>query len=216
MPKLDLKTQRVRREHILDAAELCFAAQGFHRTSMQDICREAGISPGALYLYFTSKEDLIAGICEREKSALAQALASVGEAPDFMAALSQLGQTYCLDQPPEKLRLHLEINAEAMRNPAVGHTVRAIDTFVLNSFERLLADAKAKGRINPATDLSTIAHIISVLGDGLYLRRALDPEFDGKACMTVIVSLISSLIGPVKDGTGGSGKLLRVDHEPVE
>jgi AcrR family transcriptional regulator len=216
MAKLDQASQRVRREHILDAAEHCFAAHGFHSTSIQDICREAAISPGALYLYFASKEDLIAGICEREKSELAQALASVGEAPDFMAALSRLGQTYCLDQPLEKLRLHLEINAEAMRNPAIGETVRAIDKFVLDSFERLLAEAKAKGRINPAVDLSTIAQIISVLGDGLYLRRALEPEFDGKACMTVIVSLISSLIGPVTDGTDGGGEPLRVDHEQAE
>ncbi len=216
MPKLDETTQRARREHILDAAEHCFAREGFHRTSMQDICREAGVSPGAFYLYFSSKEDLIAGICEREKTALAQALASVAEAPDFMAALSQLGQTYCLEEPREKLRLHLEINAEAMRNPAIGHNVRAIDDFVAKSFERLLSDAKAKGRINPSADEATIAQIISILGDGLYLRRALDPEFDGKACMPVILSLISSLIGPVAEGTENSDKALKTDPVQVE
>ena len=177
MPKLDQETQRARREHILDAAERCFTREGFHRTSMQDICREAGISPGALYLYFTSKEDLIAGICEREKTKLAKDLASVAEAPDFMAALAQLGETYCLGEPPEKLRLHLEINAEAMRNPAIGQTVCAIDKFVLESFERLLTDARAKGRIDPSVDLDTIAQVISILGDGLYLRRALHSDF---------------------------------------
>ena len=131
MPKLDEQTQRARREHILDAAERRFACEGFHRSSMQDICREASISPGALYLYFTSKEDLIAGICERERTHFAHALSSVAEAPDFMAALSQLAQAYCVDEPEEKLRLHLEINAEALRNPAIGKTVREIDAFVV-------------------------------------------------------------------------------------
>ena len=56
MPKLKPDTQRARREHILDAAEVCFARAGFHRTTMQDICKEALISPGALYVYFTSRK----------------------------------------------------------------------------------------------------------------------------------------------------------------
>lgn len=215
MPKLDHETQRARREHILDAAERCFTREGFHSTSMQDICREASISAGALYLYFTSKEDLIAGICERERTKLAQDLASVADSPDFIGALSRLGETYCLGEPQEKLRLHLEINAEAMRNETIGHTVRAIDAFVLNSFERLLTDAKAKGRINPSIDVGTIAQIVSLLGDGLYLRRALHPEFDGKACMPVILSLIGSLINPVEKSAAENEIVSKTDHEPV-
>ena len=62
MPKLKPDVQRARREHILDAAERCFARNGFHRSSIHDICKEAGVSPGALYVYFDSKEALIAGM----------------------------------------------------------------------------------------------------------------------------------------------------------
>lgn len=72
MPKLKPDTQRARREHILDAAGACFARQGFHRTTIQDICREAVLSPGALYIYFDSKEALIAGLCERDRNEFAQ------------------------------------------------------------------------------------------------------------------------------------------------
>ena len=43
VPKLKLAIQQARRDHILDAAERCFARAGFHRTTMQDICREAGV-----------------------------------------------------------------------------------------------------------------------------------------------------------------------------
>ena len=67
MPKLKPEVQHARREHILDAAEQCFARAGFHRTTMHDICKEAGVSPGALYVYFDSKEALIAGISERDR-----------------------------------------------------------------------------------------------------------------------------------------------------
>ena len=79
MPKLKPDTQRARREHILEAAELCFARAGFHRTTMQDICKEAAVSPGALYVYFDSKEALIAGICERERAEFAENFASLAD-----------------------------------------------------------------------------------------------------------------------------------------
>ena len=72
MPKLKPDTQRARRQHILDAAERCFGRDGFHRTTMHDICREAGVSPGALYVYFDSKEALIAGIAERDRAEFAE------------------------------------------------------------------------------------------------------------------------------------------------
>src|SRR5690606_36698159 len=44
MAKLSPETLRERSDHILDAAERCFARAGFHRTTMQDICREAEVS----------------------------------------------------------------------------------------------------------------------------------------------------------------------------
>ena len=198
MPKLDEITQRARREQILDAAQRCFARHGFHNTTMQVICREAGISPGALYLYFKSKEELIEGICEREKGQLVRDLASLAEEPDLIAALGRLGETYCLDEPIDKLRMQVEINAEALRNPAVGRMVGEFDHFIIESFERLLTDAQAQGRITPRADLRTIAQVMCMIGDGLFLRRALDPDFDGKSCMPVILSMISHLIRPAE------------------
>ena len=56
---------------------VCFARSGFHRTTMQDICKEALISPGALYVYFSSKEDLIAGITERDRAEFAERFAEL-------------------------------------------------------------------------------------------------------------------------------------------
>ncbi|MCZ7596177.1 MAG: TetR/AcrR family transcriptional regulator [Hyphomicrobium sp.] len=112
MPKLKPATQRARREHILDAAEICFARAGFHRTTMQDICKEAQVSPGALYVYFPSKEDLIAGLAERDRSDFAERFAEVSAAPDFMQALSKLGDHYFHDEPAHKRTMCLEIGLE--------------------------------------------------------------------------------------------------------
>jgi TetR/AcrR family transcriptional repressor of uid operon len=143
MPKLKPDTQRARREHILDAAERCFARAGFHRTTMHDICKEAGVSPGALYVYFSSKEELIAGIAERDRGKLAGELAELSKSPDLLAALGQLGEHYAVEEPEHKRVLCMEIAVESTRNEAVGEIFRSVDGFVLDSFEALFARAQA-------------------------------------------------------------------------
>src|SRR5262245_43516104 len=137
MPKLKPAIQRARRDHILDAAERCFARTGFHRTTIQDICRQAAVSPGALYVYFDSKEALIAGIAERDRAEFGERLAALADAPDFLQALKELGEHYFVHQPFYKSQLCLEIGLEAARNPRVGEIHRSVDEFIVASFERL-------------------------------------------------------------------------------
>jgi AcrR family transcriptional regulator len=62
MPKVTQQYLDTRREHILSAARRCFLRDGFHSTSMQDLFAEAGLSSGAVYRYFPSKEDMIIAI----------------------------------------------------------------------------------------------------------------------------------------------------------
>lgn len=45
-----------RRRHILRTAEACFARDGFDRATIADVCREAGVSTRAVYVYFPNKE----------------------------------------------------------------------------------------------------------------------------------------------------------------
>ena len=199
MPKLKSGTQKARREHILDASERCFSRSGFHRTTMQDICRDAAVSPGALYVHFASKEALIAGITERDRSKLAGQLAEVAKAPDLLAALSRLGEHYAVEEPRYKQQLVIEIGAESMRNGPVGEIFRSTDQFVLEQFEALFARAAAEGKIAPELDAKTLAQVVAVIGDGLFWRRAVDPAFDAKSMIPVITGLIGKLLNPVQD-----------------
>ncbi len=197
MPKLKPETQQARRERILDAAELCFARAGFHRCTMQDICREAGISPGALYVYFASKEDLIAGIVERDRAKLASELAELSSAPDLLDALAKLGEHYAVERPHYKSVLGIEIGGEATRNPAVGATFRSVDVFCRQSFEQVFARARHDGKITPEEDPKTLAEVVSLIGDGLFWRRAVDPDFDVHKMMPILVRIVSMLLNPV-------------------
>lgn len=201
MPKLKPATQRARREHILDAAEICFAHSGFHRTTMQDICREASISPGALYVYFASKEDLIAGLAERDRSDFAERFADVSAAPDFMQALSQLGNHYFAEEPAHKRTMCLEIGLESIRNPRVGEIYRSVDRFVEDSFEKLFAKLADEGRIAPDLDIPTLTKVFSMIGDGLFMRRALDPNFDPETIVPAVMGLIAKLLNVQHDAS---------------
>lgn len=198
MPKLKPETQQARRAAILDAAERCFARAGFHRSTMQDICKEAGISPGALYVYFASKEDLIAGIVERDRTKLASKLAELPDAPDLLSALAKLGEHYTVEEPQYKRVLCIEIGSEATRNPVVGDIFRSVDEFCRQNFAQVFAQARDAGKIAPNADPETLAQVVSLLGDGLFWRRAVDPNFDAQKILPILVGLVSTLLNPVE------------------
>src|SRR6476659_9938831 len=92
MRRANAQLQSDRRTEILDAAERCFARSGFHQASMQEICAEAGMSPGNLYRYFASKEALIAGISERNRADAVAGFARVDQAPNFFEGLAGLAR----------------------------------------------------------------------------------------------------------------------------
>jgi len=214
MPKLKPDTQRARREHILDAAEVCFARAGFHRTTMQDICKEALISPGALYIYFASKEDLIAGIAERDRAEFQERFAEVSAAPEFMKALSSLGQHYFSEEPAYKRTMCIEIGLESTRNPKVGEIYGSVDRFVSESFEKLFARLAAEGRIAPELDIPTVAKVFSLIGDGMFYRRAVDPQFDADKIVPAAMALVAKLLNPTEEAEAATAPDAAKAEEP--
>ena len=201
MPKLKPETQNARREHILDAAETCFAQAGFHRTTMQDICKLAGVSPGALYVYFDSKESLIEGLTERDRVEFAERFALVVEATDFLAALRDLGDFYMDPRRALKARLGIEIGLEATRNPRVGEIFKRFDDEVKDNFERLFARLKAEGRIAPAMDVPKLANAVIIIADGMFWRHAVRPDLDSAEALPLAFALIEGLLNPTATET---------------
>lgn len=65
MPKISEAKRDARRGEIIDAALRCFDRNGYHRTSMADIIAESGLSAGAIYSYFPSKDELVRQVSTR-------------------------------------------------------------------------------------------------------------------------------------------------------
>lgn len=78
MPRV-IKHPELRREELLDQAQALFLAHGYDRASLNDVIAAAGVSKGAFYHYFASKEALLEALAERFAR---QALAGVQDVLD--------------------------------------------------------------------------------------------------------------------------------------
>lgn len=197
MPKLKPETQVQRREHILDSARTCFANAGFHRTTMQDICKAASVSPGALYIYFDSKEALIAGLCERDREQFAERFREVAAASDVMAALNALAQHYFANDPPERHLFVIEMMLEAKRNPRIAAIVNPVEQYCNQAFTALFERLVTDGRVAPRVPIATLVDVLNVMGDGMFWRRAVRDGFDANDVLPAITKVMSELINPV-------------------
>ena len=187
--------QQDRRTHILDAAERCFARSGFHRTTMQDVAREAGMVPGNLYRYFPSKDAMIAGLAERDRLEIAADFASLSGAPDFLEAFKALGRKYFLEEPREKAIIALEIWAESTRNPQMAAMRAAIHEEVHSGICRVCFEAQCNGAVHPGIDIPAVARLITMLSDSLIKRRAIDPDFEAARDIESVINLIGAMLG---------------------
>ena len=179
---VELKSTRQvdRRPQILDAAERCFALNGFHKTTMQDIAREAGMVPGNLYRYFPSKNAIIAGLVERDRAEIAADFATLSNAENLMAAFEQLGRKHFIDQPRMKAVIALQIWSEAALDPEIAAHVSAVQSEVRNGIRNVLSRARDTGEIHQDVEVEALTHLIITLSDGMIRRRAMDVDFNSQ------------------------------------
>jgi AcrR family transcriptional regulator len=196
MPKLTDVQQDERRARILDAAERCFTRAGFHRTTMQDICKDAGVSPGAVYTWFDSKEALIGGITSRNRDEVLASFGPMAGADDFVAGLAATLEECILNRPREKSVLNLEIAAEATRNGVVADMMAKFDEAVNLSLKDIMERAIKTGQISPDLPVADLVASMNVIAEGMFWRRAVDPNFDAAAAGRVFVAMVSAVLRP--------------------
>jgi TetR/AcrR family transcriptional repressor of uid operon len=168
-----------RQTRILDAAERVFARAGFHAATMQDVAAEAGMSPGNLYRYFASKDAIIAGMAERDRTLIAADFAELDPGKgNVLDQLEALGRKHLIEEPREKAVICMQIWAEASRNPQMASMCAAIDGTVVGGLAFAIAGAKASGELPANLDDARFLQAIFMMADGFFCRRATDPSFD--------------------------------------
>jgi len=180
--------QGARREHILDAAEACFVRNGFHRTTMQDLAREAAMSPGNFYRYFESKEALILGWAERERGRGALLVKSLEREGDRRAAFLGVITQYFAAITREAAVLRLDIWSEATRNPAIAAMTERTEA----EAKAWIVDTIAALSTDPACDPAAVYAVLDPLMKGLVVGRALTPDFDTPAAVATLRAAIEA------------------------
>ncbi|MEU0513417.1 helix-turn-helix domain-containing protein [Amycolatopsis sp. NPDC006125] len=184
MPRITDARREVRRAQIVAAARRCFAREGFHQTSMPDIAQEAGVSVGAPYRYFASKEEIIlelagdafhllfepvARLVQGEKVATVADLvaASIGPAARD-TALDAAGQPVPVD---ELLRCAVQAWGELLVHEGLHR--RAVEGFenVRQSMAEVLRHGQAAGTVPTGLDPERGARVVLALLHGFVLQR---------------------------------------------
>jgi AcrR family transcriptional regulator len=197
MRRTNLQLQSDRRAEILGAAQRCFVRSGFHGASMQEICTEAGMSPGNLYRYFASKEALVAGIAERDRAEVAQQFAKVDLGHGFFAVLEGLAQHHFAEKPAEQVLLCTEVMAEARRNAEIARISAGFDADVKKWLVDLLRSGSEHGDIPGDVDFDGVVTMLMIIADGVWWRRALDPDFDPASVMPIFMDIARHMLrGP--------------------
>ncbi len=181
MPRITKEREASVRGRILDAGAAAFERDGFRRASMSGIAAAVGLSSGAIYTYFDSKEDLFlqafAALVRDEEQALAKALAAE---PDALAK-ARLAIDFFVDSAVAPV-------AGGMRGVGGGFLVHAwghadespqIRQQLLDrreQFTRLVVsiveEAVALGQLPRTTDAIGLAGAITSMLDGLLVQRA--------------------------------------------
>src|SRR5262249_31447842 len=161
MPKVTQEHVDARRRQILSAALTCFARDGFHRTTMQDIFREAELSPGAVYSYFRSKDELVRAIIGELMGFLAQTATLISERlPDgglrrpgeALAEVVERAQAIQLGTFQDRTRIFPHLAGEQQRDPELNAAVRAGLEHLRAGFETLARAAQERHELDPTLD----------------------------------------------------------------
>lgn len=166
--------QSTRRQDILDAAEICFGRNGFHRTTMQHIAREAGMTAGNFYHYFSSKEAIVIDLAAREYDRAIHSIASLQETGDQRAVILHVIREYFVILPPEQALLWLDIWAETVRNPVIAASQRGHHSETCAWF---VQGFRALSLISDA-DAEALYHLIDPMMKGILVNRATVPGYD--------------------------------------
>jgi AcrR family transcriptional regulator len=176
VPRVSAQHEQEVRERIVRAATRVFSERGFHRATMQDIVRASGLSVGAIYTYFKSKDELILAGCDlitdQEMTELARRIAPVDSFRERIAIAVgfvfdqieleswQLGST----------RLLALAWAEADTSPAIREMLLRRRREIHGVAVGLIQEGIARGEFPAWLEIDRTAAALGALIDGVVLQ----------------------------------------------
>jgi AcrR family transcriptional regulator len=177
MPRISAARELAVRTRIVEAALRVFARKGFHEATIADVVRESGLSVGAIYTHYRSKDDLFLATCDLTSGQGLGELASRlvrgrSAAEKFAIAtaffLDAMDGDYGVGNMASMLMLQWSrIDADPMVRTGL---IRRRDQFTMAG-EILMREAIATGELPAWTDAAALANAYLMFLDGLVLWR---------------------------------------------
>lgn len=176
-PKRSDEFKADRREEILVAAMHLFVTLGYDRTTMREIAREAGVSTGAIYVYFPTKAAMLQAVCADEAARMHAILqATLQDLPadadllaaGMMAFVGRFGNLSAAERQRRE-RIGLMLRYEATRDDAVGESVREVIASWRALVVAIIRAQQESGRIRADVDAAALTETLLALPQGLEL-----------------------------------------------
>jgi TetR/AcrR family transcriptional regulator, transcriptional repressor of aconitase len=159
MPKITQERKAERREQILAGARRCFAAYGYEGATVARLEDEIGLSRGAIFNYYPSKEDLFLELAWRDNERLVRLWVAKG----WEATIRQI-----TTEDPDWLGVYMELSRKMRTDPEfrkrhMGRTDAELAPLLL---EHIRTEQK-RGALRDDRSLEEIASFISLVANGI-------------------------------------------------
>jgi TetR/AcrR family transcriptional regulator, transcriptional repressor of aconitase len=190
MPKISDERKAERREQILEGARRCFAEHGYEGATVARLEREIGLSRGAIFNYFPSKEELFIELAARDTGHVSEVFLEQGLA----GVLHEI-----LEFDPSWLSVYLELVRRARTDPAFRKRLENRENeFVLANRARV-EEAQRAGEIRDDLDPKSLGIFVNLVLHGLMVQRASGEE---PPPVDLVLGLLEDAIGgPARTGT---------------
>jgi AcrR family transcriptional regulator len=190
VPKLSEEAKEARREQILAAARRVFAAHGYEGATVVRLERETGLSRGAIFNYYPSKDELFLTLADRDADRFGRLWADEGLEAVIHAFVAE---------DPAWLGAYLEVGRRLRTDPAFHARWEQRAPEVEERIKARLEAARAAGEIRDDVPLQTIGRFVGIVLDGLALRLAAGfPAPDAAEILELVESAIG---GPARTRT---------------
>jgi|1186.fasta_scaffold360440_1 AcrR family transcriptional regulator len=181
MPRVSAEHSAARRQQILDGAFRAFSRSGFHRTTMQDVVRESGLSAGAVYTYFRSKDEIVNAAGDLLQSELVGALEELLAQPDPAPSpadavehlLHHVASFGFRPDGTDLTRIAVTVWAEALRDENLLGVVRRPYGRIRDLMTELAARRRDAGLLPADADPAAVGAALFSLLPGFLMQRLL-------------------------------------------
>ena len=184
MPKISDERRTERREQILEGARRCFAEHGYEGATVVRLEREIGLSRGAIFNYFPSKEELFIELAVRDNARMSEVWISDGLAAVVRAVVE-------LD--PAWLSVYLELFRRVRNDPAFRARIEERQNEVAPANRARIEEAQRNGEFRDDITAKELGTFVNLVLNGLALQRAGDDELPSTE---LVLSLLDDAIGP--------------------